>query len=87
MGNTFSERHTDHLAPAFIEQGGPAEEPITLRFHVTTLGERLIPLLLLMGEICIGYALLLSLAVGLNFAGDVNPLLPFWGLLDRKSVV
>jgi hypothetical protein len=28
-----------------------------------------------------GYAILLSLAVSLNFAGDANPLLPFWGLL------
>jgi hypothetical protein len=57
------------------------DEPITQRAIAASLGEHLIPLLLLVGEVCISYAILLSLAVSLNFAGDANPLLPFWGLL------
>lgn len=80
MGNTFSEKHADHPAPAFIERGEPAEESITLRFNTTTLGERLIPVLLLGGEVCVGYALLVGLAASVSFAGMVEPLLPVWGL-------
>lgn len=80
MGNTFSEKHADHPAPAFIERGEPAEESITLRFNTTTLGERLIPVLLLGGEVCVGYALLVGLAASVSFAGMAEPLLPVWGL-------
>lgn len=47
----------------------------------TSLGEHLTPFLVLIGEVCVGYAILLSLAVTAGFAGETNPLVPFWGLL------
>lgn len=69
------------METASTENNEIANETITQRITATTLGERLIPLLLLVGEVCVGYAILLSLAVSAHFAGDAEPLLPFWGLL------
>ncbi len=69
------------MQTAPTEDSEGIDEPITQRTVAASLGEHLIPLLLLVGEVCIGYSILLSLAVSLNFAGDANSLLPFWGLL------
>lgn len=64
-------------------QTAPAEsdDTTTRAARSNSLGEILIPFLLLIGETCVGYAILLTLAVSLNFIGDTAPLVPFWGLL------
>jgi len=64
-------------------QTAPAEsdDTATRTARSNSLGEILIPFLLLIGETCVGYAVLLALAVSLNFIGDTAPLVPFGGLL------
>jgi len=78
MGQVAPEKN---IAPPGQGAGEQASEEMTEQFAAPTLGERLTPLLLLIGEICVVYAILLGLAVTIHFAGDANPLLPFWGLL------
>lgn len=64
-----------HTAPA------ESDDTTTRAARSNSLGEILIPFQLLIGETCVGYAVLLALAVNLNFIGDTAPLMPFWGLL------
>lgn len=81
MGVASHDKTDVHPSHASNILGETAEEEITRRIVPTTLGEQLIPLLLLVGETVVGYSVLLGLAVSLTFAGDASPLLPFWGLL------
>src|SRR5260370_10538482 len=69
------------MSIAYFENSDTSDEAITMRFIAISLGEHLIPFLVLGGEVCVGSAMLLGLAVSVNFAGDTNPLLPVWGLL------
>lgn len=58
-----------------------AQPTIIQTTAATSLGELLTPFLLLIGEVCVGFAVLLNLAITVGFAGEANPLVPFWGLL------
>jgi hypothetical protein len=63
------------------------DEPIIIQSTTAaSLGELLTPLLLLVGEVCVGYAVLLSLAITLGFAGENYPIVPFWGLLSIMAI-
>ena len=67
---------TDTQSSSILSSELPANDSAAF-----SLGERLIPLLLLVGEVCVAYAILLGLAIVAHFAGEAGPVLPFWGLL------
>lgn len=81
MAHPFPTQPTKQVESDTIKIGEPGDDQAASYIEATSLGERLIPLLMLIGEVCMGYAILLFLGITMHFLGLDDALVPFWGLL------